>query len=306
VTQPRQIIAGRIYLLSRRCTQRTFLLRPDPEVEQIYLYCLAEAAERFDITLYGWVAMSNHHHVLAGDEKGRLPEFLAHFHKMIAKAMNARLERWENFWATEQPNAVWLVRQEDCFDKLLYVLLNPVADHLVERVEDWPGAHALSLLLSGKTMEIRRPRGFFRQYGPMPSKVMLRAARLPQFAQLTQAAWAEKLVKAIRAGEKTARDERLQAGRGVVGRKNVLRTKPTDRPNTVEPRRGLRPLLACKDEPRRIEELALVRAFRAAYRRARAAWCKGKRRTLFPAGTYAMRVFRICCREDLLPNPALA
>jgi hypothetical protein len=57
---------------------------------------------------------------------------------MVAKSINALRGRWENFWATEQPNAVYLVGAEDRFDKLVYLLANPVADHLVERVSDWP------------------------------------------------------------------------------------------------------------------------------------------------------------------------
>jgi len=107
-------------------TQRQYFLRPSQQVTQIYEYCLAEAAERFDVTLHGWVAMSNHQHVVFTDEHGNYPAFLGHLDKMIAKAMNARLGRWENFWAAEQPNVVHLVQAPDRFDKLLYLLMNPV------------------------------------------------------------------------------------------------------------------------------------------------------------------------------------
>jgi hypothetical protein len=44
VTAARQVIPGRVHLLTRRCTQRQFLLRPDDFVEEAYEYCLAEAA----------------------------------------------------------------------------------------------------------------------------------------------------------------------------------------------------------------------------------------------------------------------
>src|SRR5262245_22444980 len=113
MTLARQVISGRTYLISRRCTQRQFLLRPEPIVEQIYLYCLGEAAQRFDITLHGFIAMSNHQHLVIRDNRANFPDFLAHLHKMISKAMNALRGRWENFWATEQPNAVYLVESED-------------------------------------------------------------------------------------------------------------------------------------------------------------------------------------------------
>ena len=36
-------------------------------VEQIYLYCLGEAAQRYEITIHGFIAMSNHQHILVRD-----------------------------------------------------------------------------------------------------------------------------------------------------------------------------------------------------------------------------------------------
>jgi|JI10StandDraft_1071094.scaffolds.fasta_scaffold776538_1 hypothetical protein len=40
--RPRQILARRFYLLTRRCLLRMFLLRPDDETNGVYLYCLDE------------------------------------------------------------------------------------------------------------------------------------------------------------------------------------------------------------------------------------------------------------------------
>jgi hypothetical protein len=53
---PRQVLQGTFYLLTRRCTQRQFLLRPDEETNNAFVYCLAEAAQRFDID---WSSSSN-------------------------------------------------------------------------------------------------------------------------------------------------------------------------------------------------------------------------------------------------------
>jgi hypothetical protein len=89
MTVARQVIPGRTYLISRRCTQRQMLLRPEPLVEQIYLYCLGEAVDRFGVSLHGFKAMSNHQHAVIRDNRGNFPDFLAHFHKLVAKAMNS-------------------------------------------------------------------------------------------------------------------------------------------------------------------------------------------------------------------------
>ncbi len=50
-------------MITRRCTQRQFLLRPDRATNAAYLYCLIEAALRFQIDLLIMCAMSTHHHV---------------------------------------------------------------------------------------------------------------------------------------------------------------------------------------------------------------------------------------------------
>lgn len=291
MTVARQVVAGRTYLLSRRCTQRQLLLRPDPQVEQIYLYCLGEAAERYGITLHGFIAMSNHQHVLARDNQANFPEFLAHLNKMLAKAMNARLGRWENFWASEQPNAVYLVEPSDRFTKLVYLLANPVADHLVDRSSDWPGASSLGLNLSGRTKTVKRPRGFFRENGPMPEEITLQVERPDGFEQLTDPEWVGKLSEALRIEEERAREERRQSGHGVLGRKGVLRAEPTEQPATVEPRRNLRPHLACRDKRRRVQELATLVAFRIARAAARQRALAGERDVLFPVGTYQVHGF---------------
>jgi hypothetical protein len=297
VTQPRQVVAGRTYLISRRCTQRQHLLRPEPRVEQIYLYCLGEATARYGVTLHGFIAMSNHQHLIVRDNRGNFPAFLAHFHKMVAKAVNALRGRWENLWASEQPNAVYLVEAEDRFDKLVYLLANPVADHLVEHVADWPGAISLSQHLRPSTKTVKRPRGFFRERGPMPSAVELRIERLEGFEALSDAEWARKISAALRNEEARARAKRaMKGGCGrVLGRKAVLRTKPTERPRTFEARGGLRPQVACRNLERRIRELRCLRAFRIAHRNALTRWLTGQRRVLFPTGTYRMALLGACC-----------
>ncbi len=44
--RPRQIVANQFYLLSRRCTQRLFLLRPDDATTNAFLYCLTRLLDR--------------------------------------------------------------------------------------------------------------------------------------------------------------------------------------------------------------------------------------------------------------------
>jgi len=297
MTTARQVIAGRTYLISRRCTQRQHLLRPDATIEQAFLYCLGEAVQRYEVTLHGWIAMSNHEHLVITDNKGNFPEFLAHFHKMIAKVVNAYRGRWENLWATEQPNAVWLVNPEDRFDKLIYLLTNPVLDDLVERAVEWPGASSIGLHLGSRTTKtVQRPRLFFRDDGKMPAEVTLKLDRLDGFAHLSDQEWRDKIATAVAEVETQTRAARVAAGRQVFGRRNVLRVPPTDAPRTTEPRRGLRPNVACRDVRGRKRELALLSVFRKRYREALERFRNGERDVEFPEGTYGMLRYRMHLR----------
>ncbi len=102
MTKPRQVLPGQFYQLTRRCTQRQFLLRPDEETNNAFIYCLVEAAMRFQIDVLLPIAMSHHHHTELYDRYGNIPQFTEHFHKMLPKCMNARWGRWENFRAAEE------------------------------------------------------------------------------------------------------------------------------------------------------------------------------------------------------------
>lgn len=295
----RPILPGSIYLLTRRCSQRQFLLRPDELVNQAFLYCLAEAAHRYQIGLIGWLAMSNHYHAVVYDPLGRLPDFACHFHQMLAKCLNVHRSRWENFWSSEPPTYTLLVRPSDVLDKLVYTFLNPIKDHLVESVARWPGASSWSVLC-GEVQNVKRPDFYFRPDGGMPEVVPLRTVVPPGFVG-SRESWAARVRAAVTKAEWDLRQKRVSDGTRVLGREGVCSMPPFDRPQTPAPRRQLRPLIACRDAASRIAALEALKRFRAAYREARARFVAGVRDVVFPAGTFALRW--LCARpSDPLPG----
>jgi putative transposase len=295
VSLVRPILPGRVYLLTRRCSQRQFLLRPDEKTNRAFLYCLAEAAERFQIELIGWLAMSNHYHAVVRDPHGRLPDFACHFHQMLAKCLNVRWRRWENFWSTEPPTYTRLVQTSDIFGKLLYTLLNPVEDHLVDSVAHWPGASSWSLL-GGRALSVERPRFFFRAGGKMPRSVLLRTIA-PDGGPSAGPSWTARVRVAVLEREAQLRASRLSAGARVLGRKGVRATSPFEQPRTPAPRRQLRPFVACRDSWARVFELQALTRFRVEYAKARARFVAGEREVAFPAGTFALQRLGARCRQ---------
>src|SRR6188768_2684461 len=129
----RQIVPGATYMITRRCTQRQFLLRPSRRTTRIFHYCLAYAASRTGVLVHAVVVMSNHYHLVITDPLGVLPVFVECLNKLVAKCMNASLGRWENFWASEPASYVRLLDDEAILDKIAYVLCNPVQAALVKR-----------------------------------------------------------------------------------------------------------------------------------------------------------------------------
>lgn len=291
MTDARRVLPKRFYMLTRRCTQRQFWLRPDDEVNQIWRYCLAEAATRYGIDVVFTSVMSNHHHTIVVDRHNSMPrviEFMEHLHKEVAKCVNALRGRWENLWASERPSVVELKEPADVMAKLLYAAINPVAARLVERVHHWPGVNAFTDFINDRCVRVERPRHFFRPNGKMPKSVTLRYAVPPELGSAAEVRTA--LREAVNAEEARLLAERRRHGRCVVGRRAVLRQRCSEQPWSREPRRELNPRIAARSRWTRLGALRGNRAFQEAYRAARASWLHGKP-AVFPAGTYWLRRF---------------
>lgn len=285
---PRQVLPGQYYLITRRCTQRQFLLRPDPATNNAFTYCLIEAAQRCKISVLMSCAMSNHHHTVIFDRLGKYPEFLEHFHKMFARSQNALRGRWENFWSSEQVCVVRLVDREDVINKLVYTATNPVKDHLVERVHHWPGVNGLHALLTGRHLRAVRPRHFFRPAGPMPAMVEMSLSIPSELGPAAEIL--EQLRQRVRAVEEETAAERRRTGSRVCGRRAVLKQSWRGYPSTEAPRRDLRPRVAAQSKWARIEALLRDQMFLVEYTKARRSWRAGCT-VLFPPGTYWLHRF---------------
>lgn len=285
---PRQVLPGRFYMITRRCTQRQFLLRPDTATNNAFIYCLIEAAHRTHVEVLLTCAMSNHHHTVVFDREGRYPEFTEHFHKMFARCQNALRGRWENLWSSEQVCVVRLVDKEDVMDKLVYTATNPVKDHLVDRAHHWPGVNGLTALLNGRALRADRPGHFFRTNGNMPGSVELRL-HIPPELGVEEEVIADLRERVFRA-EAAFAAERQKTGQRVIGRRAVLEQSWRSLPASAEPRRDLRPRVAARSRWSRVEALMRNAKFVKQYEVARANWIDGVS-TVFPAGTYWLMRF---------------
>lgn len=285
MTAPRQVLPGTTYLVTRRCAQRQFLLKPSGTTNAIFAYLLAVAAGRFGIQLHAFCVLSNHFHLVLTDPHARLPAFHQFLDALVARAVNASLGRWESFWAPNSYSAVRLVDASDILDKSAYVLANPAAAGLVRSGRSWPGLWSAPERIGGEAMEVRRPKEFFDEKGCLPERAELELTPPPGFESAEE--FREGLVAALEEREEEAARE---AGGGFLGVARVLAQRPTGRPGSGEPRRGLSPRVAARDKWKRVEALARLVEFVRSYRSAWLARRAGESGVTFPLGTYLLRV----------------
>jgi REP element-mobilizing transposase RayT len=289
MTAPRQILPGTIYLLTRRCSEQRFFLRPSALTTDIFLYVLAVAASRHGVLVHAACVLSNHYHLVVTDPRAELPAFMQYLDSLVARATNASIGHWEGFWSSEGSySAVTHATPDDVIEKIAYTLANPVAAGLVQHGAEWPGLRTAPELLGDGTIIARQPQRFFRAKGDMPDSAALVLTTPPGFSSAEE--FRSKVLDACQRLEAKLRRDAQVARRPFLGRARVLAQHPFARPSGAAPRRNLNPRVAGRDPLKRIEALLALKVFRRAYREARDARRAGVQEVVFPAGTYLLRV----------------
>jgi putative transposase len=296
MSHPRRVVPGETYLVTRRCSQRTFRLRPCAETNGIFMYCLAFAAERTGVIVHAACVMSNHHHLVVTDVNGVLPNFLRELHRLTAKAMNASQGQWENLWAAEPCNVVRLVTDEDVDDKIAYVVANPVAAGLVKQPDQWPGF----LAWGERSLRAVRPTSYFDSEGTCPEELVLRIQRPDSrgTAGIPFREWRERVSKSVLVKVVEAHRKIQDAGREFLGRAAVVASSFIRRAGSHEARFGVIPTFAARARSVRAGLRRVERYFRARYRKALELWRGGTRDVLFPPGTWGMAVVHGAAVEE--------
>ena len=299
MTLPREVVPGRNYMITRRCSERRFFLRPDGTTNNAFIYCLALAANRAKVEVNSSAAMANHHHTAIHDPEGNYPLFTEYFHGLLARCQNAHLGRFENFWSSEPTSVVRLLEPSDILDKMAYAYANPATADLVDTVQEWPGVTTFEATLTDGKLTATRPAHFFRDDGDMPETVTLTIHRPRGFEAMSQEEWAAQLRARVEAKESEARQKRAAKGFTVMGRERILAQSPFDCPKSHAPHLKMSPRLAAKNKWARIEALLRNRGFQEKYRDAIRRHLDGIADVLFPFGTYWMRKFgKVACEGD--------
>ncbi|MGK4003857.1 transposase [Sorangium sp. So ce1036] len=301
MSQPREIVPGATYLLTRRVLRRHLLLRPDAAINQLLVYALAVSARRYGVEVHALCAMSTHLHLVVTDMQGVLPRFLQFFHRIVALGTKV-LRKWEGpVWDHEATSVVRLLTQTAVVEKIAYVLANPVAAGLVRHAREWPGAKVEVGELGRGALHATRPSAYLDPKNPQwAEEATLPLALPPGIEQENAEGFRHEVAAELERQEAQAHAELEGQGRGFLGAERASEVSPYERATSFEGLRVRNPTFAVgRDQgDARRTAAAAVRAFRASYKAALERWCSGVRSVLFPVGTWWMRTFHGVSVDD--------
>ncbi len=303
MTQPRRHIAGQVAMLTRRCFERRYFLRPDDYINDVIPFEVGKATERYGQQIYAAVAMSNHLHFAVGDTTGDRSNFMRDAMSGIARARNRDLERKSFFWGGGSYGDTVLLDKDAIERKLLYIWLNPVRAGLVKRAADWPGFKILPRHW-GKTIKIEKPGKFYGRRNP--DTVEFTPQPPPGYEDKSLEEVRDYFEKLLRREENKILAERRKDNFIFAGREAVLAVEPLEHPTTAESTGTINPRFASTNRDRLQSAIASYRSFVDSYETKRQRWLSGRKRVTFPCGTVALkRCAPIKCKDPREDEPGL-
>lgn len=159
MTLSRRVFPGQVHLVTRHVAEG-LLLRPGAFTSAVMRYALAVAASETGVVVLTAFFGSTHYHLVVHDPTGKLDQFMCRLNSLSARALNSYLGRRGAFWEPVKYSNVELHDKETIIEKMLYVLLNPVQDGLVENPGEWPGVIALPEHF-GTSWSVEKPESAF-------------------------------------------------------------------------------------------------------------------------------------------------
>ena len=288
---------SRIVEITSRTVHGRYLMRPSPKVNDLILGVLGRAQRKYDVTLYAFVFLSNHFHLMSrSDSVEQTAYFTGYLKANIAKELGREHDWREKFWGRRYHHGVIADKEYDLAKRLRYILENGCKEGLVVSPVDWPGVS--SAWAQSKGIEkltgtwydrSAQYRAFLRgEKKQFPSKETVRLSPLPFLegeSKRTQREFISELIKGI---EDETRQRVRESGKSPMGRKAILRADPHEKPAEFE--RSPAPAFHASD-PKDYRELRERRSARQdAYREAAERLAAGETDVVFPEDCFPPRL----------------
>jgi len=286
------------YLVTTRCYQAQFLLRPEPVINEAVLEWLTRAQRIYPgVQIFGLCVMSNHLHLLVRDTQGELATWASYFLGNLARSVNAIRERWGVVFERRY-SAEPVLDDGALLDRLVYVVTNPVNAGLCNQNRRWPGLLLWTRAGAPELHEAswvgrkayRSARYRARQRGeapPSPEEFRVRGTLViyPLPTEIGSGSEGRcEIADAIATREREIAADRRRSGKSAMTRREVLAQDWQAAPR--RPKRSPRP--ACHTTERSLRK-AFIEGFHefvGAFREASAQWRMGIRDATFPPWSY--------------------
>lgn len=293
---PRYVEPNSLVEVTVRCMQGRYLLRPSPELNEIFIGVLGRAQAMTELPLVGTVAMSSHYHLLAiPKDQEQLSRFMCFANGNLSREVG-RLHGWSGtLWETRYRSIPVDNDEAAQVARLRYLLSQSIKEDLVERPEDWPGVHCAQALSEGRDLVGKwydRTK-LYRQTviekkdvtaEDCQEEVELRFSPLPCWQHYPPERYQEEVRLLINAIVDQATQKRHENGEAVLGSQAVLEQDPHYCP--TQRKKSPAPLFhaSCIAAYRLLYKAyaAIFAAYRFAAERLRA----GYNDVEFPAGTF--------------------
>ena len=293
MSNPRRIVPRTTKFITRRTSQRLFLLSPDRKrtVWSIYWYVTAVLAAELGIEVHAVQVLSNHMHEVLTDTRGEISSFLQQRNRLLANALKVHLGWNEEVFARGGVNCVDLYGEEAILRQIAYTLANAVEAGLAENPEDWPGVTLAATDIGTTTIRAERPAMYFdpdNKRWPDSAEITI---TVPQ--ELTSSfGWEsarERIKETVERAVREAREIARKAGRFLKSVAEIYATKHTTKASSFEKAGERNPTFAAAGNPSQAARaLHDRRTFLSAYREAMQQVRSGVLGVLFPPGTWRM------------------
>jgi REP element-mobilizing transposase RayT len=313
MSPPRPIEPGTTFFITVRAVNRSFRFVPKPDVVASIDFTFKAMAEQFadKIAIHEYEFLSNHFHLLGTDLTGHLPAFMRELNRALSRQLNAlrgirgsNIEKGYNLCAVDMETGDRAVAHAE------YILTQAVSAHLVERATEWkaPNSHVLEY---GVPVTVYRPecglwsnkvahkdrrasrrsgRARYAGHSKAPEQATFVLTRPPIMREVSDAELRSLIRDRVKKVEDELIAERKRTGRRVAGWKRVVSRHYLEIPKETEEYFARVPHFSASTPERRAVLAGRRRAFLEAYRVALAAYRQGLRETVFPAGTWLMRL----------------
>ena len=298
MTDPAQRKERQAYMVTVKAIEGRALLRPQPEVTEIFEVALGQALEETSVELHSACANTNHYHLVLTDVEGELGRFM----RILNRTLAVELNRLHGRTGPVVLRYHWEPLDEafELYNAMTYTLTNPVKDGLARTTKDWRGHVTRIRELGGEAREVTRGRSghLWSERSKLEPSYTI-PITIPELllAEDSPAGVRARLGKMVSAASRKWR--RLHKDTPVMTRRR-LETLPLNQPREGPKRyRGL-------DIRRQRKRLTVLRRRRLLERQdfvqkhhdAMKAWRERDRNVVFPYGTYRMKVLhKVQCAE---------